>query len=423
MNYEEGRHPIVQGFIPRLTERGKIKIGVKGEWRTTKDGKSQYQLPQKLDHFVITKMVRKSVEVGKDQNFVEDTELMKLLPKDSNGKLTSIPIKLLYNDLFLNVQTRLTCYKSRKELLCYGDGIAAFRKTDKESAQGDREKINCPCKYSNPEYQKENKNDPVCKINTRLQCEIEGQKELGGVWVFRSTSYYTAIELPSALQYISLKSGGVLAGLKLNLVLTQRTVEQGNIYIVTVIYPGDEDALMEESCKLIEKRAIFRETIQLQETMARKQLMAKYEIEDTEVEDFVDEFHPEEAIKEADEVVEQSNEPEPKPTFEELTEEYYNNNYQDICLEKPFGGKKFKDLKKKDLEWVIERMKGKPDVEPEVVQPETEIPTIIDEPEVEVEEQTEIEPEIQIDVQPDVQPKEANFIDLPKEKEQEEMKW
>ena len=48
---------IIKGLAPGLTERGKIKIGEKGRMIQSQRG-TQFQPPQKLDHFRITTLYR-----------------------------------------------------------------------------------------------------------------------------------------------------------------------------------------------------------------------------------------------------------------------------------------------------------------------------------------------------------------------------
>src|SRR4051812_12962875 len=50
--FQNQRVLMVRNLRPGLPERGKIKIGVKGEVRKSKGG-NEFQPPQKLDHFVI----------------------------------------------------------------------------------------------------------------------------------------------------------------------------------------------------------------------------------------------------------------------------------------------------------------------------------------------------------------------------------
>ena len=57
---------MIKGIMPGLPEIGKIKIGMKGAVRTSKGGKD-FQLPQRLDHFIVT-----TLERGEDGNFIRD---------------------------------------------------------------------------------------------------------------------------------------------------------------------------------------------------------------------------------------------------------------------------------------------------------------------------------------------------------------
>ncbi|KKM71947.1 hypothetical protein LCGC14_1425380, partial [marine sediment metagenome] len=371
---ETNRSPLVKGLTPRLPERGKIKIGIKGQWIKSSKG-NEFQPPQKLDHFLITRTVR---DGDKTANFIEDTELMDLLKKehaDADGKLRRIPIRLLFNDVGLNVQTRYASYKGRKTLFCTGDGELATRNYGKNGFT----EIECPCKYKDPEHQKEHQDDPRCKIATRFQCEIVGCEEVGGVFIFRSTSYNTGIELPSSLQYLSVLTSGILIGLDLMLVMAPRTKEQGNIHVVSVIYPGSRTELKEAAIKLLESDTVYNVRHNLVEARARKMLVANNELEEY-IEEITEEHYPEEAKKEppsdaeledtvdkeTGEIQEEGKppsappEPNPKPTKAELTEAYYNDHYAELCMEKQFGGLKFSDLKKKDKNWVYDRMTSPP---------------------------------------------------------------
>lgn len=48
---------MLRNLAPRLAERGKIKIGIKGAKVTSRSG-NEFQPPQKLDHFVVTTLER-----------------------------------------------------------------------------------------------------------------------------------------------------------------------------------------------------------------------------------------------------------------------------------------------------------------------------------------------------------------------------
>ena len=81
----------IKNLVPRLAERGKIKIGEKGEVKTSQQGK-QFAQPKKLDHFMLTTMQRDAAG-----RMLPDLELMrKLAPQ--GGKLKEIPVMLLFNE-------------------------------------------------------------------------------------------------------------------------------------------------------------------------------------------------------------------------------------------------------------------------------------------------------------------------------------
>ncbi|MBW1953529.1 MAG: hypothetical protein JRI66_10670 [Deltaproteobacteria bacterium] len=129
----------VKGLTPQLAERGKIKIGEKGEMRTSSQGK-QFALPRKLDHFLITTMQRDAAG-----RLMPDATLMARL-KPEGGKLTEIPVRLLYDDIDLNFPTRYACYKGNR-CWCSGDGETAQRLTGEN---GKYQEVSCPCERIDP---------------------------------------------------------------------------------------------------------------------------------------------------------------------------------------------------------------------------------------------------------------------------------
>ena len=79
---------MIKNFIPRLAERGRIKIGDKGEMKTSQDGK-QFANRGKLDHMVITTMQR---ERGRAAATRHPTHGPASSP--GGGKITEIPVRL-----------------------------------------------------------------------------------------------------------------------------------------------------------------------------------------------------------------------------------------------------------------------------------------------------------------------------------------
>jgi len=259
---------MIKGLVPMLAERGKIKVGELGEKRTGAKG-GAYRLPVKLDHFKITTMER-----DKEGQLIADTALMQRLQKNGQ-KLTEIPVRLLYDELELNFQTRLACYRSCKlngetveRLRCWCSG-------DNEKAQrlqqdGSFQEIDCPCPRCEPGYEKTDK----CKFLGTLQCLIDGTDRIGGVWKFRTTSYNSVNAIYASLLLIKTITGGgrlddqglpngPLAGIPLRMMISPKTVtvpsgpQAGQnmvIQVVSLEYAGGEEQLAQIGYDIRHKR-------------------------------------------------------------------------------------------------------------------------------------------------------------------------
>jgi hypothetical protein len=283
---QPGRSLIIKGLCPGLTERGKIKIGRKGKTVTSQRG-TNFQPPEKLDHFLITTMQR-----GNDGNFLPDGAIMQRIAQATGQQATaikSIPVRLLYNDVALNFQCRYACFAG-KNLWCSGDGEAAHRLNQ----QGQRDVVTCPCGRQDPNYQGQDK----CKINGCLSVMIDGVDVVGGVWKLRTTSYNTVVGILSSLALIQRISGGPLAGLPLNLTLHPKTVVAPNgavqtVYIAGLEYRGSAQQLQDTGYKLALNDAQHHARIEYIETEARKLLTT--ELPADEYDEVVDEYYPEQA--------------------------------------------------------------------------------------------------------------------------------
>lgn len=228
----------IKNLMPGLVERGKIKIGNKGQMRKSGGG-NDYQMPQKLDHFLITSMAK-----GQDNNFLRDDKIHGVL----GDKPTEIPVVLLYDDIELNFQTRYACYIG-KNLHCSGDGetgrymhTPANPQTNQPAVFAERD---CTCFRQDPTYQGKDK----CKINGNLSVMISGVDVVGGVWKFRTTSYNSVVGLLSSLALIKRITGGPLAGIPLTLTVQPKTVSdpiKGStqvVYVVGLEYRGAIESL------------------------------------------------------------------------------------------------------------------------------------------------------------------------------------
>lgn len=281
-----------------LPERGKIKIGRKGAVTKSKAG-NEFQPPQKLDHFIVTTMVR-----GQDGNFVRD----EAVHAEIGDKPRSIPIRLLYDDPTLNFQSRYSAYKGRT-MWCTGDGETALRLTP--DGKG-RASCPCPCLRAEPGYEGSDK----CKMNGRLQALVGSAATVGGVHTFRTTSFNTITGITASLQFIRSITGGPLAGIPLNLTVSPKetTAPDGKtqtVYVVGIEYAGTIDALEDHAHRIALRRATAGIRIEQVEQEARALLALpapenNAPFADDDADDVVDEFYSEQA--------EASVNPPPRPT-------------------------------------------------------------------------------------------------------------
>lgn len=283
--YAPGRSPMIKGLVPSLPEKGKIKIGKKGELRKSSKG-NEFQLPQKLDHFVVT-----TLERDESGNFRVDAAVHEIL----GPKPTKIPVKLLYDDITLNFQSRYASFNGRT-LWCSGDGEFAWRQ--KNGKSGEKMQVQCPCEYANPEYDGDHK----CKMTGCLSVIIDNVDIIGGVWKFRTTSYNSIVSIASTLALIKRLTGGKLSGIPLDLVVAPKTTivpkdeKTQTIYVVSLEYRGSVAQLQDTAYQMTLRDASHKERIQAAEDEARRLLSG--DIPPEEIGEFVEEFVPEQAIKE-----------------------------------------------------------------------------------------------------------------------------
>lgn len=280
----------IKNLVPGLMEMGKIKIGRKGASR--QGARGTWQMPEKLDHFIITTM-----EKGKDNNFIPDAAIHGRLgqaPKE-------IPVLLLYDDPALNFPTRYSCYYG-KTLFCSGDGETAERL----AKDGTRHEVPCPCPRQAPTFTGDDGNGKgKCKINGVLSVMIQGAEVVGGVWKFRTTSYNSVVGILSSMALIRRITGGRLAGIPLVLTVTPKTVadpiagNQQTIYVVGLQYRGSVERLQGTGYEIAMNEAKHGIRVELIEQEARRMLTYEGAGDDPlgadDVDDVVAEFYPEEA--------------------------------------------------------------------------------------------------------------------------------
>ena len=272
----------IKNLVPRLAERGKIKIGEKGQVKPSQQGE-QFAPPKKLDHFLVTTMQRDAAG-----RMLPDLELMRKLAPQGD-KLKELPVMLLFNDPDINFLTRYACYTGNR-LWCWGDGEGAQRLGADDKYQA----VACPCLRLEANYAGKDK----CKPNGTLQVLLQEVDRNGGVWKFRTTSWNSVHSIMSSMKLIQAITGGVLAGIPLKLVLSPKTVtipgtgQNLIVYVVSLEFPGTEQELAKIGYDIARRRADHRAKMDQIETEARKDLEHLEETPE-EMREVQEEFYPE----------------------------------------------------------------------------------------------------------------------------------
>ncbi len=274
--------PMIKGIVPGLPEIGKIKIGMKGEVTKSRGGKT-FQLPQKVDHFIIT-----TLERGADGNFLRDEAIHQNL----GAKPKSIEVSLLYDDPALNFTCRWACFTGT-QLWCTGDGEYAYRKQQDDGLS----LLRCPCERNQPDFDDDQYR---CKPSGVLSVILNDMQVVGGVYKFRTTSYNSVINLMSSLALIQRITGGVLAGIPLNMTVRPKTViipktqKKMTVYVVGLEYRGTIQQLSEVGYKAALENATHRARIEDIEAIAKKAIEPNLMLTAGETEtDIANEFYPE----------------------------------------------------------------------------------------------------------------------------------
>jgi hypothetical protein len=232
----------IKTLEPRPAIVGRIKIGALGEKRTSKAG-GTYQLPVKLDHFLVTKMERDK-ETG---NFLPDLEIMAQL----GAECRELDVQLVDDDIEVVFPHSLSYYAGKK-CLCRGDGetaerrehllkvygpedhpepmvpdatVAVLKEKMKTGDYGAWAKTVCPpetCRF----FTVKDESKPRCKALGRLYVTLPRYRPmLGGVYVLVTTSGEGIRSIVYTLEEIQSRTGGILEGIPLKLRLYPKTDE------------------------------------------------------------------------------------------------------------------------------------------------------------------------------------------------------
>jgi hypothetical protein len=223
---------MIKGLAITPPVLGRISIGRVVE----RNGK---RLPEKDDQFTITSQVQ-----TKDGwvNHPIDDELRKTT---TNGKIRSIPVRMLFNDPDLNLRAEYSLFdRQNGRPICVGNGEKCRRHT----AEG-LQHLDCP----SPEHCEFAKGG-LCKPYGRLNVKIGDDDELG-TFIFRTTGFNSIRTLAARLSYYQAVSGNLLSCLLLQLRIRGKSTMQSHrtpIYYVDLTVR--EGLSLEES--IVEARAL-----------------------------------------------------------------------------------------------------------------------------------------------------------------------
>ena len=273
---------------------GRIAIGRVVE----KNGR---RLPEKDDEFTLTSQVQ-----NKEGWVPHPVDAQ--LRKEPGAKLRSIPVRLLFDDPDLSLRANYTMFdRTTGRPLCVGDGEHCRRVT-----LSGMQTLPCPSPAACPLAQ-----DGNCKPYGRLHVRIDsdlgraaeaeaayaarldpGADELGS-FVFRTTGFNSIRTLSARLRYLSAVSGGILAGLPLELRLRGKSTTLSHrtpIYYVDLTLRGGS-ALSQVIARARQEREQQVAMGLNQEALdeAARQGLALGEFEESEEEGLgvVEEFYPE----------------------------------------------------------------------------------------------------------------------------------
>ncbi len=218
---------MLQGLAITPPVLGRISIGKVVE----KNGK---RLPEKDDQFTITSQVQ-----SRDGWLLHP--LNEELRNGQDGKLRSIPIRLLFNEPDLNFRADYSLFdRNTGRPVCVGNGETCKRLT-KDGIQS----LPCPSPDSCSLAQ-----GNTCKPYGRLNVVIGDDDPLGS-FVFRTTGFNSIRTLAARLQYFQAISGNRLACLPLELRLRGKSTRQSRgtpiFYVDITVRSGlsMEDVLLE----------------------------------------------------------------------------------------------------------------------------------------------------------------------------------
>ena len=266
---------MIKGLAITPPVLGRISIGRVIE-------KNGIRLPQKDNQFTITSQIQE-----KDGWLLHpmDEELRKDAP---NGKLRTIPVRMLFNDADLNLRAEYTMFDRKSgRPMCVGNGDTCRRLT-----QSGVQSLPCPsptlCEFGK---------GGLCKPYGRLNVKVGDDDDLG-TFIFRTTGYNSIRTLAARLSYYQAVSGGLLAYMPLELKLRGKSTTLSRrtpiYYVDLVIKEGVslQEAVAEAREKAKQMKEEGVDQVSLDEAAAKGFGNALFEYDEDEMSQVVEEFYP-----------------------------------------------------------------------------------------------------------------------------------
>ena len=194
---------MIKGLAITPPVLGRISIGKIVE----KNGK---RIPEKDDQFTITSQIQ-----TKD-GWVKHPLDEQLRSKAQNGKLRTIPVRMIFNDPELNLRAEYTLFdRQTGRPVCTGNG-----ETCQRLGQNGIEQHPCPSPDLCPLAQ-----GGLCKPYGRLYVNLDESDEFG-TFIFRTTGFNSIRTLAARLSYYHAASGDLLSCLPLQLTLRGKSTTQ-----------------------------------------------------------------------------------------------------------------------------------------------------------------------------------------------------
>lgn len=269
---------MIKGLAITPPVLGRISIGRVVE----KNGK---RLPEKDDQFTITSQVQ-----TRDGwvNHPLDEELRK---NSVNGKLRSIPVRVLFNEPDLNLRAEYTLFdRQNGRPLCVGNG-----ETCRRYSESGAQTLPCP----SPDHC-ELARGGLCKPYGRLNVRIGDEDELGS-FIFRTTGYNSIRSLAARLMYYQAVTADLLACVPLELRLRGKSTTMSHrapvYYVDLTVRDGMtlEGAIAEARKTDTRRKEVGYNQVALDASAKLGFGNGTFEESDEDAADAVSEFYPEAA--------------------------------------------------------------------------------------------------------------------------------